>query len=135
MNFKLETPLKGKIGKEKYKVIIQWRNGEMIADEPVSLGGKDLGPDPATLLLSSLAACTLSTLRMYIDRKEWDIPELSVELNYFQEQSDILVTTIDRKIHFGTSISEEQKERLLFIASKCPISKVLENKVILPTSA
>ncbi len=64
MKYKFEKPIGGKIGTEKYKVTIEWRNGVLIADEPVSSGGKDLGADPFTLLLSSLAACTLTTLRV-----------------------------------------------------------------------
>ena len=129
MNYKFEKPIIGKIGTEKYKVLLEWRNGEFIADEPNTIGGKDLGPDPFTLLLSSLASCTLSTLRMYIDRKEWDIPEISIEVNMFQELGDTFSSTITKHIHFGSNISEVQKERLLLIATKCPVSKMLENKI------
>lgn len=135
MNPKLEHAVKGAIGTEKYKVTIEWRNGVLVADEPVAVGGKDLGPDPYTLLLSSLAACTLSTLRMYIARKEWDIPAITVELNLYQETSGALTTTISRDIRFTPPVTEEQKERLLQIAQKCPVSKILENKIILNTTA
>ena len=77
----LEQDLKGHIGSEKYLCTISWRNGTFIMDEPEKIEGKDLGPDPYTTLLASLAGCTLSTLRMYIDRKEWDIPEINIALN------------------------------------------------------
>ncbi|OYX86206.1 MAG: hypothetical protein B7Y83_02350 [Flavobacteriales bacterium 32-34-25] len=50
-------------------------------DEPEITGGKDLGPDPYSALLASLASCTLATLRMYIDRKGWDIPEINIAVN------------------------------------------------------
>ena len=66
----LENDVKGHIGPEKYLCTISWRNGTFIMDEPETIAGKDLGPDPYTTLLASLAGCTLSTLRMYIDRKE-----------------------------------------------------------------
>lgn len=134
MDFLLEKPVKGKIGIEKYKVILEWRNGQLISDEPLELGGKDLGPDPYTLLLASLASCTLSTLRMYIDRKEWDIPNISIEVNMYQEKMENLSTTITRKIHLGNDVDELQKSRLLAIAAMCPVSKLLENKISLESS-
>jgi putative redox protein len=134
MQFKLEKPVIGTIGTEKYKVTIEWRNGVLIADEPVDLGGKDLGPDPYTLLMASLASCTVSTLRMYIDRKGWDISAISVQVNLYQELTEPLTTTIVRNIQFGDTISQEQEERLLIIANKCPISKILEHKIIINTT-
>jgi putative redox protein len=118
---------------EKYKVTINWRNGIQYADEPISAGGQDTAPDPFTLLLSALASCTLSTLRMYIDRKEWLIPEIFIEVNMYQEIGANLKSTIERKITFNKEIEAEQKERLLIIASKCPISKLLENQIELKT--
>jgi putative redox protein len=67
MKYKLEKPVQGSIAKKKYQCTIEWRNGKFIADEPPSVGGEDTGPDPYTLLLSSLAsasslpyACTLT---------------------------------------------------------------------------
>jgi len=134
MEYKLEKPIIGKIGKELYKVTLEWRNGTLLADEPITAGGKDLGPDPYSLFLSSLASCTLSTLRMYIDRKGWDIPEITVSVNMYQTESEVLTTTIIRDIHFADTVPAEQKERLLLIAKKCPVSKILENKIIINTT-
>ncbi len=127
MIYKFEKPIQGFIGLEKYQCTIKWRNGKFISDEPVSSGGKDSGPDPHTLLLSALASCTLVTLRMYIDRKAWNIPEISVNTNMYQEtKNDITTHIIDRDIIFSGDTTEEQKTRLQEIASNCPISKVLE---------
>ena len=134
MEFKLEKPIVGKIGKEHYKVTLEWRNGIIVGDEPIAIGGKDLGPDPYTLFLSALAACTLSTLRMYIDRKGWDIPEISVNVNMYQTANEILTTNIVRAIHFDSTVSPDQEERLLLIAKKCPISKILENSIAINTT-
>lgn len=134
MAYLLEKPIQGKIGEELYKVTLEWRNGIIIGDEPVSLGGKDLGPDPYTLFLSSLASCTLSTLRMYISRKGWEIPEISISVNLSQSLNGRLTTSIDRDIQFSTSISNEQREKLLLIAKKCPISKILENSILINTT-
>ncbi len=130
----LENNITGTIGTQKYLCTISWRNGKLLMDEPENIGGNDLGPDPFSTLLASLAGCTLSTLRMYIDRKGWDIPEINISLNLTQENEGELVTTISKTITFSTAISVEQKERLLFIAEKCPISKILKNKINLKTA-
>jgi len=128
MQYKLEKPVTGIIGTIKYQCTIQWRNGILIADEPVKTGGQDTGPDPFTLLLASLASCTLATLRMYIDRKEWNIPNIAVSTNMFQtKQGEEVLTFLDRDITFPDSeVSVEQKNRLTEIAQACPVSKILE---------
>jgi putative redox protein len=130
----LEHDITGKIGTQKYLCTISWRNGTFVMDEPESIEGKDLGPDPYSTLLASLAACTLSTLRMYIDRKGWDIPEINISLNLSQESNAELTTTITRSITFSNTIEEDIKNRLLIIAEKCPVSKILKNKIIINTS-
>jgi len=130
MEYKLEKPIHATIGTEKYKCSLEWRNGTIIADEPESSGGKDTGPDPYTLLLSSLASCTLITVRMYIDRKGWDIPELTVNVNMYQETKEgELHTIIDRDLVFPISVTDEQRLKLVDIAKHCPISKILESDV------
>ncbi|NGY36212.1 OsmC family protein [Flavobacterium sp. XN-5] len=130
----LENDITGHIGMEKYLCTISWRNGQIIMDEPENIGGKDLGPDPFSTLLASLAACTLSTLRMYIDRKEWDIPEINISLNLYQESNPKLTTTISRSISFSTEIEDDIKKRLLIIAEKCPVSKLLKNNIAINTT-
>ena len=129
MQYKFKKPLIGTIGIEKYQCTIEWRNGKFIADEPPASGGKDAGPDPHTLLLSSIVSCTLITLRMYIDRKGWDISNIAVTANWYSEKKDEkVITIIDRDILFLSPVDEEKKLRLQEIASQCPISKILENE-------
>jgi putative redox protein len=130
----LEKDITGHIGTQKYLCTITWRNGQLIMDEPKSIEGKDLGPDPFSTLLASLAACTLSTLRMYIDRKGWDIPEINISLNLYQESDPELTTTISRSITFPTEIEDDIKKRLLIIAEKCPVSKLLKNNIVINTT-
>ena len=134
MNYLLDKPIEGKIGKVHYQVRIEWRNGVLIGDEPEKIGGKDTGPDPYTLLLSSLAACTLSTLRMYIDRKGWDIPQIEVRLNMYHDTDNPAHTIFDRVINFDVDLNEEIKSRLLLVAQKCPVSKILENQISIKTT-
>ena len=102
-------------------------------DEPTNIEGGDLGPDPYSTLLASLAGCTLSTLRMYIDRKGWNIQEIHVSLNFKMNTEGEFSTDIKREITFSNDVSEEQKQRLLIIAGKCPVSKILENKISIQT--
>lgn len=134
MEYLLENNIEGQIGTQKYLCTIFWRNGKLVMDEPENVGGRDLGPDPFSTFLASLAGCTLSTLRMYIDRKEWDIPEIKISLNLSQETEPALKTTIYRSISFTENISEEQKERLLNIAEKCPVSKLLKGNITINTT-
>jgi putative redox protein len=130
-----EKDILGHIGTQKYLCTITWRNGQFLMDEPENTGGKDLGIDPFSTLLASLAGCTLSTLRMYIDRKEWVIPEINISLNLYQETLDSeLTTTIKRNITFTEEITPEQKDRLLIIADKCPISKLLKGNITINTT-
>lgn len=129
----LEDDIIAHIGEEKYYVEVHWRNGTLVMDEPESVGGRDLGPDPYTTLLAALAGCTLSTLRMYISRKGWDIPEIRVTLNMQQEKNP-LHTTIRREIQLPAGLDEDTRQRLLDIAMKCPVSKILENRITLQTA-
>jgi putative redox protein len=129
-----DEDIKASIGLQKYLCTINWRNGSILMDEPIAIGGGDLGPDPHSVLLASLAACTLSTLRMYIDRKGWDIPEINISLNLTVNKEPLFSTEIKRDIHFSKVVSNEQKERLLLIAGKCPISKILENKITIKST-
>ncbi len=130
----LENNIEGSIGTQKYLCTISWRNGTLLMDEPENVGGQNIGPDPFSTFLASLAGCTLSTLRMYIDRKGWDIPEIKISLNLAQETNPGLETIITRTITFSNDVDEETRKRLLVIAEKCPVSKILKNKITIPTT-
>ena len=126
---KMMVSISSSIQKEKYKVEIKSPSGNVvIADEPVEMGGKDLGFSPKELLASALAACTSATLRMYADRKEWDLQEvkIDIELDFIKEESK---TVIDRKLVFIGNLDDKQKDRLLQIANACPIHKILSNPI------
>lgn len=134
MKYILENPVSGHIGRQKYKTTILWRNGEFITDEPEKLDGKDLGPDPYTLLVSSLVSCTLATLRMYIDRKGLPIDEIQVTANmYLRIEKEQVVTYFEREISFGQAVEENMVLRLQQIADECPISKILKGNAVVNT--
>src|ERR1700759_2937134 len=134
MKYALENPVIVKTGTQNYQCTVQWRNGTFLVDEPEIIGGKDTGPDPYTLLLSSLGACTLGTLRMYIDRKQWDIPNIAVAVNLYKEiKEGKTVTVIDRDLNFLSPVTDEQRERLTEIAKMCPVSRILEGEIQIRT--
>ena len=136
MEYILTNPVAATIGTEKFKCTVVWRNGQFISDEPEIAGGKDLGPDHYTLLLSSLGCCTLATLRMYIDRKGWDIPQIAIAVNmFFKLEGDKKITIIDRDLNFLSPVTDEQRERLTQIAKVCPVSKILEGEIQVRTFA
>lgn len=112
-----------------YKIEIRSPSGNvLIADEPLDLGGKDEGFSPKELLIAALAACTSATLRMYADRKQWDLQEVKIDLDLDRNDSENK-TYIIRKIRLIGNLDEEQRARLLDIANKCPIHKILSNPI------
>lgn len=121
------------IQQENYKIEIKSPSGNLlIADEPTSMGGRDLGFSPKELLASSLAACTSATVKIFADRKQWELEEvkIDVELEYSKEEKK---TIIQRSIEFIGPLDEKQKKQLLAVANACPIHKILENPIEINT--
>ena len=120
----MET-LSAKIDTRLYRTeIISGSDNIIIADEPQDMGGKNLGFSPAELLASSLASCTLITLRMYINRKGWDVSEINIKVD-FERDVEQNVSSFIRKIEVSGKIDETQRQKLHIIADKCPIHKIL----------
>lgn len=104
------------------------------ADEPAELGGTDEGMTPNALLLASLGSCTAITIRMYADRKQIPLESITVNLVINEKDDTYDGTTISRKIEFKGTLTNEQIERLLVIADKCPVHKILSNPIKIVTS-
>ncbi len=121
----------GKSEGAKYRVRIAAGKNEVIADEPVEKGGGDTGMSPYQLLLSSLAACTAITVRMYAERKGWDTGEIAVDVAFETEKGD---TKITRKLTFGKTLGDAEHERLIAVANACPVHKILTGKIAVSTS-
>ncbi|MCV9931760.1 OsmC family protein [Flavobacterium sp. LS1R47] len=122
------------IDTRKYRTEIKSASDNiLIADEPQEVGGKNLGFSPSELLASALASCTLITLRMYIDRKEWDVAEINISVD-FEKNAEKTVSILSRKIEIKGNVDEAQKERLLKIANSCPIHKTLTNTIQIQTT-
>ena len=117
-----------------YRTEIKSASGNIIiADEPQDVGGKNLGFSPSELLASSLASCTLITLRMYINRKQWEVSEINIKID-FQRDAEQNVSLFTRKIEIIGEIDETQKQRLETIANSCPIHKTLTHSIEIKTT-
>src|SRR5690606_9963196 len=101
-------------------------------DEPASLGGADTGMDPIAMLLASLGSCTVITLRMYADRKGWPLTAAKVRLT-LQRQSEPAGTRIVTRLWLEGPLEGPQKTRLLEIAGRCPVHRILNHPVIIDT--
>ncbi|WBX77166.1 bifunctional alpha/beta hydrolase/OsmC family protein [Tenacibaculum ovolyticum] len=128
---------------DNFTTTIQSKNHTLIADEPASVGGNNFGPSPYEYLSTALIACTAMTLKMYAERKKWDLKEVFVYVTHSKKHSDDLginlekptfLDHIDKKLKFVGNLDEKQINRLKQIASKCPVHKTLENKVIFNTT-
>ena len=97
----------------------------IVADIAVAQGGLDLGPDPHELVAAGLAACTSMTLRLYANRKGWDISALHVEVFSHYDADQTPPERFERIITLDGNLNDEQRERLFEIADRCPIHKLL----------
>lgn len=119
-------------GEILYVTEIHARNHQILVDEPKEIGGQDSGMSPLELMAASLASCTSITLRMYINRKEWQVNNIHVSVKTVNNKED-KSTTFMRSIQWEGSLEEEQQKRLLHIANACPIHKILEQGNIIET--
>ena len=92
-------------------------------DEPPEAGGTDTGPRPTQLLGASLAGCIAITVEMYAQRKGWDVGavEVDVEMAY----DGPVPSGFEVGVKLPGELDDEQRRRLLVIATKCPVHKVL----------
>jgi putative redox protein len=121
-----------------YRTAIQAGRHALTGDEPEEFGGDDAGPTPYDLLLSALGSCTGMTLRMYADRKEWALDETIVRLSHDKIHAEDCenceteagkVDRITREIDVRGDLTDSQRERLLEIASRCPVHQTLHREV------
>jgi len=118
------------IGRDAYKTELVTSGHHVIADESIEVGGTDLGPAPGEFLMISLASCTAITLRMYANRKKWNVEKIKVEVAFEKAQYK---TIFKREISFEGELDDDQRNRLLQIANSCPVHKTLTNPIEIET--
>ena len=119
-------------GQGRYQQSVQAGQHVWISDEPESIGGADAGPAPFDFLMAALGSCTSITLRMYAERKNIALKKISVHLEHekteFEGQTRDLIR---RRIKLEGDLSNDQRQRLLEIANKCPIFRTLSQPVLI----
>jgi putative redox protein len=118
---------KASIGTVNYTTAIATGHHQLTADEGPELGGKDAGPAPYDLLTSALAACTVITLRMYAERKQWPVTAVHVDVRKGYKQH------IDRVLTIEGAVDDEQKKRMADIAERTPVTLTLKGGLEIKT--
>ncbi|WP_298530776.1 bifunctional alpha/beta hydrolase/OsmC family protein [uncultured Algibacter sp.] len=127
---------------DNFTTTIQTKKHSFIADEPNSVGGDDFGPSPYDYLSAGLAACTVMTLKMYAERKKWDLKEVYAHITYSKKHSDDLMLDLaepkrmdylQKRLKFVGDLDDVQKAKLKEIASKCPVHRTLISDTIIET--
>ena len=116
-------------GSFKHEIVFDNAEHRLTADEPEDHGGTDEGPNPQELLAASLASCTAITIEMYANRKGWNIGDVAVDVDYEPAQRGS-PTKFQMKVLLPKELPEEQRERLMQIAAKCPVHRTLEGEVM-----
>jgi putative redox protein len=108
---------------------VEIREHRLKADEPRDHGGDDAGPSPQELLAASLASCTAITMEMYAERKGWQVGEVSVDVDYEPAQRGS-PTKFTMAVRLPKELPEEQRDKLMTIAARCPVHRTLEGEVM-----
>ena len=123
------------LGDEGFTTEILAGKHGLIADEAESLGGNDFGPSPYELLNAALASCTAMTLQMYARRKKWDLKDVKVHLSFSRSykedcencsSSERRLEFFEKTLDIEGDLNEEQVNRLIEIANRCPVHRTLE---------
>lgn len=117
--------VKATIAGTPYRTVVSAGTHVWVADEPEEFGGADAGASPTELLLSALASCTLITCRMYAGRKGWRLEAADAEVSYDRTEPGPVIRVT---LQFKGPLSAEQTARLLDIAGKCPVHRLLQSR-------
>lgn len=132
-----------RVGASGFRTDVLANGHALVADEPRSVGGTNAGPTPYDLLVAGLGACTAMTLRMYADRKQWALDEVTVRLAHTKVHAEDCdceavangkIDLIEREIDIIGDLDLDQRKRLLEIANRCPVHRTLEGDIVIRTT-
>lgn len=111
---------------ENYTSTVRVNQHQLLVDEPLEKGGKDAGPGPGDYLCAALASCKAITLRMYAQRKKWEIGEIKVTANLvLGNETASGNNTFFCQLNITGDLDDEPQKRLLIIANSCPLHRLL----------
>ena len=112
-------------GRGKFELRLRTGKHQLIADEPSGFGGLDSGPTPFQLLAGALAACMTMTVRLYADRKGWLVKRIRTGVGHRSDPQHTPRDRFDVRLSFEGDLDEDQRRRLVEIAGKCPVHRVV----------
>ncbi|TGU75018.1 OsmC family protein [Geomonas terrae] len=130
-------------GEEGFRTEISANGFSLVADEPVSYGGTNEGPSPYEFLMSALGACTTMTVQMYARRKGWPLTYAMVRLSHHKihaedcrdcESQDARIDKFTRELELIGDLDQDQRQKLLEIAEKCPVHRTLTGEIRVDTT-
>ncbi len=126
------------IDRTPFETHIWTDNNVIIADEPLDAGGQSRGMNPFELLESALAACTVMTLRLYANRKGWPLESAAAHVDWAADSRGGMIATNQSqftiRLNLIGPLTGEQRQRLLEIAERCPIHRLLTNPIAIATA-
>ena len=131
------------IGESGYASRITVNHHELVSDEPAAVGGSDGGPTPYDLILAGLGSCKAITMRMYADRKGWNLTSANVRLAHKRihaadcancDTQEGRIDHIAVQIELAGDLTDEQRQRLLEIADRCPVHRTLTSEIVINTT-
>ena len=123
------------LSNKNYLAEAKARNHFLTIDEPVASGGDDNGPTPVEYLLTAIGGCVSITLRMYAERKGWDVGKITVNVTQKEELTkEGIKKSLVEDISFEKEITKQQKAKLLEIAGKCPVAKMVKGETEIVSS-
>ncbi len=131
------------MGPDSVKVVARRREGfahdveiegrhKIRVDEPAAMGGTGTGPSPTRLVAAGLAGCTAVTIEMYAERKGWDVGKVEVDVDVTYDEFAPLSFAVTLRL--PAELSDEQRKRLLVVATKCPVHELLVGTTLVTVS-
>jgi putative redox protein len=110
---------------KNYLAEAKTRNHFLTMDQTIASGGDNSGPTPVEYLLAAIGGCVSITLRVYAERRGWDVGKIKVNVSQLKDESGTYLT---EEISFEKEISEEQRKKMLVFAAKCPVAKMVKGQ-------